>query len=207
LFLLVSCGKRIKKVEIHVKDIESFNGIAGVNIYIDDKQFQTDVNGIVYLHKEWNYRGKEVRTNIEIKGYTKPNIYQYCKMDNVYKIESELLLIQLERLRIIKLKLNRNSLVDEAVEGCFVLDDLEHCEGQFAKNFKYEKGAFEFPKELRENDGILFRYMAKSPDKWILKLFYNSNGNCEFTSVNPDQIEHITMDPSHDTTYYTVQLK
>ncbi len=203
LLILVGCN-RIKEVEVQVIDVESMAGIANINVFYNDKQYVTDNYGKVTIEGK-NMKGTVVSINRDIRGYTTPGFYQNCTFQQVYPIESEVLIIGLERFQILKLKFSLPDSLDSK-QGCIVLDDLKNCDGQITLYFDLREEGFEFPDNPSVSGNEFTSYMSKSNTPWELSLYFDTY--CEFDKSlrNPDQVENISMNTDQDTTYYTVKI-
>jgi hypothetical protein len=189
-------------------DVETGKGIAGINIYLDGRTYVSNATGMVFI-KGKKLKGKIVSINRDIKGYTTPNFSMNCTFKQDYEIVDKSLLIQLEKFRLLKLIFKQDEESSE-FHGCSRLTSIEACkDANIAFEFVKTSNSFEVPgiPGWDEKQNFISFYMHKNTMPWLLELFYNSEIDCSYTSVLPDQIYEITMDPGNDTTYYTVQLK
>lgn len=207
-FVILSCKKRIKEVEINVVNVQTFKGIEGVEVYHNDIEYKSDENGKIFLPKKWDYREEEVYTNFGLTKYFSPNFYENCTVNNKHVIESELLQIPVEVSRVLKLKLVLENDTNARL-GCFILDDLPDCSGEFHQSFERFKNYLNIPGkvgwDIRKD--YLTYFMVQSPEPVAIKVYYGCEEGWDIGSVEPDMSEEISLDRNSDTTYYTLILK
>jgi hypothetical protein len=191
-----------------VLDNRTLKGISGVDIFHDDDMYVTDNEGEILLKGKWNYKGNRVSTYSEVKGYMKPNLYQDCINKTEFEIQSKHLSIFLEKMQILKLSFELDRTLEEK-SGCFVLDDLPQCSGEFQVGFTKTKNSMDVPgiPGWDESRNYLTFYIIRSPNSIPLRIFYDCKEGWDIGTISPDISESIAMDPINDTTYYTVQLK
>ncbi len=207
-FVILSCKKRIKEVEVTIYDVQSKKGIEGISIYHNDSEYQSDANGQVFLPKKWNYRGEEVFTNFGFNKYFNPEYNETCELKNEYEIENEFVNIPVSVSKVVKLvfTLGGDSIVRS---GCFVLDDLPNCQGDFRKEFSRSVEFLDVPGIPgwdNKRDYLTF-YTIQSSSPATLSVYYDCKEGWDNNAIEPDIYEEIELDRAADTTYYTLVLK
>ncbi|MCB0482703.1 MAG: hypothetical protein KDC83_14840 [Flavobacteriales bacterium] len=206
-YMLSSCN-RIKEVEVQVIDVESMAGIDNINIFYGDKQYVTDNNGKVIIEGR-NMKGTEVSINRDIRGYTTPDFYKNCSFQQVYPIESEVLIIGLEKFRVLKLAFSLDNNKNE-IQGCSRITSAQNCtDASVAFEFVKTKTTLEVPgmSGWNETQNSITFFMHKNIEPWKAEFFFNTKEDCSYTEKQPIQKELILMDPNQDTTFFTVKLK
>ncbi len=207
-FVILSCEKRIKEVEITVYNVQTKKGIEGISIYHNDTEYKSDAVGKVFLPKKWNYRDEQVNINFGYNGYTNPEYYESCELRNNYHIEGVNLFIPVSVPKVLKLavELRKNSLPKL---GCFVLDDLPRCSGEFHQYFERYPDYLDFPGNpgWDRSENFITYYMVLGSEPATLSVYYDCKEGWDNNTIEPDIYEEIELDRAADTTYYTLVLK
>ncbi len=208
ILLIFSCKKRIKEVEINIVNVQTFKGVEGVEVYHNDIQYKSDENGRIFLPKKWNYRQEELYTNFGLTKYFSPNFYKNCTVNNKHIIDNKSVQIPVEVSRVLKLKLVLEN--DTIVRlGCFVLDDLPDCGGEFHQSFERFKNYLNIPGKVGWDlsKDYLTYFMVQSPKPATIKVYYGCKEGWDNGSIEPDIYEEIELSRTSDTTYYTLVLR
>ncbi len=207
-FSLLSCKKKLKEVEVNVYDVNTNKGLKDVSVIHGDTEYKSDVNGKVLITKNIELEGDYIYTNFGLTNLFNADYHTNCILINEYQISDKTLDIPVAVSKVIKLKID---IVDSVSErrGCFVLDDLPHCSGEFHQYFERFPDYLDFPGKPswdRSKDFInYFMVLGSSPA--ILKVYYDCKEGWDNNAIEPDIYEEIVLVENTDTTYYTLLLK
>ena len=202
-FAILSGCNRIKEVDVKVFDSVTKQGIQNIRLFHEETEYLTDENGLVTISSRSNLKDSEVTTLREIIGYVNPGFYSSCSIKNSYEINSETLLIPLEKLswyRITVLAKNNQSKFPR--EACLEFLDEPCVEHKYFTDIvlKSDNSLFRPPSSVENTFQGIFRTDLRNP-----RIGLRFNNNCSNTDAEPDTIFRINTIRG-DTVMFTIYI-
>jgi hypothetical protein len=187
IVLLTFAGcNRIKEVEVKVYDSVTKQGIPNIQLFHGGKEYKTNEDGIVIISNKSNLKGSQVARLREIVGYVNPGYYSDCLTINSYKINSEKLLIPLEKLSWYKITVwAKNNQSEFPREACLEFLDEPCAEHKYFTDVVLKSDNFLFrpPSSIENTFQGIFRTDFSNP-----RIGVRFDNNCSDTSSEPDTV-------------------